>query len=134
MRGLHGISMGFAAGAVGGLICSLVIWFCGEIGITAAYDVKIHPQLTFEWLYPRIVWGGCWGTAFVMPYLQTFTVLRGAVISLLPSAFQLFVVFPIFMNKGVMGAKLGEMTPLFILCFNAIWGVTAGYWLKIARG
>lgn len=133
MRGVHGLSLGFAAGAIGGLVCSLVIWFSGEIGLTAEYGVRIHPRLTPDFLYPRIVWGGLWGFALMIPYFNRMPEVRGMVMSLLPTAFQLFVVFPIFLNHGVMGARLGEFTPLFVLLYNLCWGVAAGFWLRICR-
>jgi len=134
MRGLSGISMGYAAGAVGAVICSLVMWFCGEIGISNYYAVKIHPNLTLSWLYPRIVIGGLWGFAFTLPFMERSSQLvRGLAVSILPTLFQLFVIFPIFMNQGVMGTKLGEMTPFFVIALNAIWGMSAGFWLKLAR-
>ena len=133
MRGLHGLSIGFAAGAVGGLICSLVIWLSGELGLTTHYGVRIHPVLEPAWLYPRVVWGGIWGMTFILPYLDRFVVVKGLVFSLFPTAFQLFVVFPVFLNQGIMGTRLGEMTPFFVVGFNAVWGLVAGYWLRIAR-
>jgi hypothetical protein len=135
MRGLHGLSIGFAAGAIGGLVCSLVIWFSGEIGLTEHYDVSIHPKFTAEWLYPRIVWGGLWGFLFVMPYFERMPLLlKGALLSLLPSAIQLFVIFPIFQHQELMGMRLGDLTPLFVLGFNACWGLAAGLWIRLSRG
>ena len=45
---------------------------------------------------------------------------------------QLFVVFPMKANKGIMGLDLGLLTPLFVIVFNAMWGWTAAIWLKSA--
>jgi hypothetical protein len=55
------ITLVFGAGCLGGLVNSLAVWICGLFGITAALGVKIAPQLSATWLYPRIVWGGIWG-------------------------------------------------------------------------
>jgi hypothetical protein len=33
-------------------------------------------------------------------------------------------------NKGVMGLDLGALTPLAVVVFNAVWGVTAAIWLR----
>jgi hypothetical protein len=41
----------------------------------------------------------------------------------------LFIVFPIKAGKGVMGLELGLLTPVFVLIFNAVWGLTAAAWL-----
>jgi hypothetical protein len=39
------------------------------------------------------------------------------------------VIFPYQLNKGMMGLDLGTLTPLFVLFFNAVWGVAAALWL-----
>jgi hypothetical protein len=51
--------------------------------------------------------------------------VRGLVFSLFPTLFQLFYVFPYLAQKGMMGLELGTLTPLFVLFFNAVWGVAA---------
>ena len=43
---------------------------------------------------------------------------------------QLFIIFPIKADKGAMGLDLGTLTPVFVVIFNAIWGVTAAIWLR----
>ena len=32
--------------------------------------------------------------------------------------------------KGLMGLDLGSLTPLAVIVFNAIWGLTAAIWLR----
>jgi hypothetical protein len=59
-------SLVFAAGCLGGLVNSLAVWIFGDFGITAALGVKIAPQLSPAWLYPRLVWGGIWGLLFLL--------------------------------------------------------------------
>ena len=125
-------SLVFAAGCLGGLINSLAVWIFGELGITAALGVKIAPQLSPGFLYPRIVWGGIWGLLFLLPLMKTRIFSKGLIFSLGPTLVQLFVVFPMKANKGVMGLDLGLFTPLFVVVFNAIWGWTAAIWLKSA--
>ena len=124
------LSLVFAAGCFGGILNSLAVWIFGEVGITSVLGVKIAPQLTASWLYPRIVWGGIWGILFLLPVLHQKTFYRGLVFSLGPTIVQLFIVFPIKAGKGVMGFDLGLLTPLFVFIFNAIWGVAAAYWLE----
>jgi len=91
--------------------------------------VKIAPSLTPQWLYGRIVWGGLWGILFLIPLLQQHHVIRGLVWSLGPTIIQLVIVFPAKANAGLLGLDLGVLTPLFVVFFNAVWGVTAAYWL-----
>ena len=127
------ISMVFGAGCLGGLVNSLAVWLFGLYGITAAFGVKIAPQLSAPWLYPRIVWGGIWGFLFLLPLMQRNFLTRGLIFSLGPTLVQLFVVFPMKANKGLMGLDLGSLTPLAVVVFNAVWGVTAAIWLRLTN-
>ena len=123
----------FSAGCLGGLINSLALWLIGQAGITAQFGVKLTPSLSTEWLYPRIVWGGIWGFLFLFPLLRSDTLLQGLLLSLGPTLVQLFIVFPIQTGKGLMGFDLGNLTPLFVLFFNAIWGICTAFWLKFIQ-
>ena len=120
----------FAAGAFGGLVNSLVVWIAGSKGIAAHFGVSLAPQLTPPWLYPRIVWGGLWGFLFLLPLMENRNVSRGLVFSLGPSLVQLFFIFPKVADKGILGVELGALTPIFVLIYNAIWGIATALWLK----
>ena len=123
-------SLVFSAGVLGALLNSLAVWAFGEFGISTAAGVKIAPQLSPAWLYPRLVWGGIWGLLFLLPMMQTRIWSRGFIFSLGPTLVQLFVIFPMKAHKGVMGIDLGLLTPIFVVFFNAVWGWTAAIWLR----
>ncbi len=123
----------FAAGCLGGLANSLVVWQFGSLGFNAALGVNIAPTLSAHWLYPRIVWGGIWGLVFLLPFYASKPVMKGAILSLMPSAIQLFVVFPFKAHKGLGGVELGLLTPLLVLVFNWVWGVTTAVAIKMNR-
>jgi hypothetical protein len=125
------LTLVFAAGSMGGLVNSLVLWLFGRAGIPAELGVKLAPGLTPEWLYPRLVWGGLWGFLFVLPIFRNQPFAQGLFFSLWPSVVQLFIVFPYQAGKGVMGLDLGTLTPVFTLFFNAVWGLTAAFWLRM---
>jgi len=127
------LTLVFAAGCLGGLINSLAVWIFGELGITTVLGVKIAPKLSAAWLYPRVVWGGIWGALFLLPLWQRKVLIKGLVYSLGPTLVQLFIVFPVKANKGVMGLELGTLTPVFVIIFNAIWGVAAAIWLRWSK-
>jgi hypothetical protein len=120
----------FSAGCFGGLANSLIVWLFGVFGITAALGVKIAPALTPQMLYQRIVWGGLWGFLFLLPLLRKSYFSRSILYSLGPSLVQLFVVFPIKAQSGVMGIDLGAMTPVVVIFYNGVWGVFTGLWLR----
>ena len=130
---IHKLTVAFSSGCLGGLVNSFAVWFLGATGITASFNVKIAPSLTVAYLYPRIVWGGIWGILFLLPFFRHSMILRGIVYSLAPTLAQLFIVFPIKLNQGVMGLDLGVLTPLFVLFFNGVWGVSAAWWLNLVE-
>jgi hypothetical protein len=130
---LRTLSLVFVAGCVGGLLNSLVVWNFGTLGVNAALGVKIAPKLTPAWLYPRIVWGGIWGFLFLLPILRRSLISRGLLYSLGPSLVMFFIIFPMKAKKGMFGLALGNMTPVLVLFFNAIWGVAAALWLRLCR-
>ncbi len=123
----------FAAGCLGALANSITVWLAGDLGIPSSFGVSIAPSLTSNYLYPRIVWGGIWGLLFVLPMLQSKLLLKGTVLSLFPTAVQLFVVFPLIAGKGIAGVDLGLYTPLFVLLYNWVWGVVTALTIKMAK-
>ena len=127
------LTLFFSAGSLGGLVNSLFVWIFGILGITSAFGVEVAPALTKFWLYPRIVWGGLWGFLFLLPLFRRSYLFRGLLYSLGPTIVQLFIIFPIQAKKGLMGFDLGNLTPLFVLFFNAIWGICTAFWLKFIQ-
>ena len=123
----------FAAGCLGALANSLAVWLFGDLGITSFLGVKIAPSLTPGWLYPRIVWGGLWGFLFLLPLLKSRYLLKGTVLSLFPTAVQLFIVFPYQAHKGMAGLELGLFTPVLVLFFNGVWGVVTALTIKFKQ-
>ena len=130
-RWLRNMSLYFAAGSLGGLMNSIALWLFGAYGINTALQVAIHPRLTPGWLYPRIVWGGLWGLLFVLPLVKSRFFLRGLMLSLGPTLAQLFYIFPTIQHQGMLGLKLGVLTPVLVILVNAIWGIAAALWLRL---
>jgi hypothetical protein len=120
-------------GAWGGLANSLVLWLFVILGITEALGVHLSISLTPSWLYPRIVWGGLWGFLFLLPFKQWSFLTRGLLCSLAPTLVQLVIVFPVMAHKGLFGLQLGYLTPLLVFFFNTVWGLVAGWWLKLLQ-
>lgn len=127
------ILLSFSAGCLGGLICSLAIWLSGATELTAHFKVKIAPALTTQWLYPKILWGGLWGQLFLLPFYRRSYFFRSLLYSLAPTFVQLFIILPFIENQGFMGTRLGDFTPLAILSFNLVWGITTGLSLQITE-
>ncbi len=128
--GLSRLSICFAAGCAGAVVNSLAVWGAGELHLTSRMAVKLAPAFTYEWLLPRVLWGGLWGLLFLLPLLPKRSIfLRGLMLSLAPTLAQLFYFFP-ESGHGMMGQSLGQMTPLFVLLANAVWSITAAWWIR----
>ncbi len=127
------LSLYFAAGAIGGLANSLVVFGFDELRVDAALGVAIRAPMTTAWLYPRIVWGGLWGLAFALPLATQSWVRRGLWLSLLPSLVQLLAIFPLRQHVGLLGLELGALTPVLVLFYNACGGLTASWWIRATR-
>ena len=123
----------FAAGCLGGLANSVVVWMLGRAGIPQAVGVSIAPAWTPAWLYPRVVWGGLWGFSFLLPLASSKPMFKGIWLSLLPSVVMLFVVFPLQTPHGVLGLKLGVLTPVFVLFYNWVWGIATAWAVRLGR-
>ncbi|MFW6011297.1 MAG: hypothetical protein ACOC8Q_02180 [Desulfosalsimonas sp.] len=122
----------FTAGCIGALASSLVAWFFGDIGIIKMAGVAISPQLTKGWLYQEIIWGGIWALLFILPIFKSRLLLKGTLLSLIPSLAELLFFLPEGGN-GMGGMELGSLTPVFVLFFNWIWAVVAAAAIRVAR-
>ena len=135
---LRRISLLFSAGIVGGLINSVALWALGSFGVTAMMGIKLAPKLTPMWLYPRMVWGGIWGLTYFLAVgplkSRRHWARKGLWISLLPTAFQLLVVYPYMTSHAWLGLDLGQLTPLFIFAYNLTWGLCTGVFCRIFWG
>ena len=105
----------------------------GYFDITSALGVSIAPTLSPSWLYPRIVWGGIWGLVFILPIFKSKILLKGSILSLFPTAVQLFIVSPLKAHRGIAGIDFGLYTPVFVLFFNWVWVFVAAFAIKIER-
>ncbi len=123
----------FSAGCSGGLAYSIAVSTFASLGITSALGVSFHYSLGSSWVYAQIVWGGIWGLLFLLPLAKSNLFLKASMLSLFPSAFQLFVVFPILHNHSIAGLDLGLLTPFIILLFNWLWGVATALSLQLAK-
>lgn len=127
---LRNISAAFAAGAVGAVVISFISWYLGDTGMLARVGINLHPALTGEWLYGKVVWGGLWGGLFLLPLLGSRPLLQGAAFSLAPTAAELFYFMPQG-SLGLLGLNAGPYTPVYVLLLNVLWGVVAAFWYRL---
>lgn len=122
----------FAAGALGALVSALAMWLAGRYGLPQSMGVRWAPALSADWLYPRIVWGGLWGFLFLLPLFGSRWLLKSAVLALIVSLIQLFVIFPYTTSYGVAGLELGMLMPVLVYILAFVWALVAAISLRLA--
>ncbi len=130
---IHLASHAFAAGALAGLITTILLWIVGQVGIFILVGVPFAPPLTAVWIYTRVVWGGLWGLLFLLPLLPAWRWrMRGLLYGVVPSAAALLLFNPLKDGLGLFGLEMGLMWPVFVIAFNLLWGYLAGAWLEMS--
>jgi hypothetical protein len=128
----------FCAGLLGALANSGVAWLAGTAGLPQWSGVNLAPDWTGAWIYPRLVWGGLWGMVFSVtvssPRSRKQWMRKGLWVSLLPSAWQLFYIFPNRTAFGILGLGLGTLTPIFVILYNLVWGAATGIFARTLWG
>jgi hypothetical protein len=116
------LAAAYFGGAVGALANSLAAWLLGRAGIFAAMGVSLRPAFTWEWLENRLLWGGLFGLGYPrVKRLGLPPVRTGLLLSLVPTAVQLFYFYP-RAGDGLGGLDRGLATPLVSLLLNLLWG------------
>ena len=123
----------FASGSLGGFANSVTIWLFARFGITKMFGVSLAPAFSPERIYPRMVWGGIWGLAFILPFMKSRLISKGLILSLLPTLYMLFIVFPKHSHQDILGMGLGMLMPVFVVFFNAVWGFFTGLTMKVSK-
>jgi hypothetical protein len=119
-----------AAGALAGLVTTILIWGFSQAGMFARLGIPMAPDLTAAWIYQRSFWGGLWGPLFLLPLFRTWIQWkRGLIFGLAPGLVTLLLFNPIKDGIGILGLGFGPAWPVVVLAFAVMWGALAGLWL-----
>lgn len=115
---------GIAGGIIGAAINSVLVVEAWKIGMLAALGISLKASWPAKVWASRFFYGGLYGLVFPLAwrFLPRHWVWRGLLYSLVPTAVQLLVVFPL---KGaeVAGLNFGMLTPFAVLVFNGVYGL-----------
>jgi hypothetical protein len=116
----------YAAGALAALMTSLVVWVAVRAKLGAIFDVelgKLFPgTLDPHMLGWRVLEGSLFALALPLARGRGLTPIRaGLAVSLLPTLDALFLELP-RSGYGMLGVRLGALTPVVVLAANALWG------------
>ena len=132
------VSVSFCAGLLAAIVSTAFAWLCIRYGLTTLAGVALQVSLDIRALYPKMIWGGLWGLVFALSVAHNRTrrywVRKGMLISIAPTLYQLFVFFPYQTGYGTLGIELGLLTPLFVFCFNLVWGIFTGFFARLLWG
>ena len=133
------LSMGFAAGALGGLIAEAILLVAVYYGITSKIGVHLPgiDSSSYVWsqLGHQIFWGAIWGLLFGLPIMKDADWWKRAlVIGALPALVALFYLFPFVQGEGLFGKNYGSWTFLVIFIACWIWGFVASAWYNKIGG
>lgn len=132
------ICVSFCAGLLAAVISTSFAWLCSHYGLTDLAGVSLTSGLNLKALYPRMIWGGLWGLFYALTVAHIRTrkhwVRKGMLVSILPTLYQLLIVFPYHTAHGTLGIQLGLLTPLFVFGFNLIWGIATGILARLLWG
>ncbi|MFT6835887.1 MAG: hypothetical protein ACJA0H_001927 [Francisellaceae bacterium] len=133
MISLKELSVAFAAGALGAIVITILLWLEIKYGITSALSIKIssmsNSELTVR-IYKMIAWGGLWAFLLLIPYAKSRWFIRGIVFSLIPTVVT-FLYFAPQSGLGYFGVNAGYLMPINILVLNIIWGIVAAWWFNL---
>lgn len=120
MIALRNITLGFAAGAVGGLVWYLGVWLGLTAGILPAQaEATLLAKAT---LYRQMIWGGAWGILLAVPILLRHWWLRGFVIGCIATAAAVF-----YFSAGAATWPVQRI--IYAVILNGVfWGFGAGFW------
>ncbi|MEM1281961.1 MAG: hypothetical protein AAGG81_00250 [Chlamydiota bacterium] len=126
---LRTLGLYFAAGCLGGVAMNLVNIFLNLVNIPLAIGVDLTADYSLTALYSDLFWGGIWGFLFIIPFLKDLYLLKGVILSLIPTFTQLVIVLPFFKGASILGLEFGTMMPVYVMMLNIIWGLVAGLFL-----
>jgi hypothetical protein len=133
------LSIGFAAGAVGGFIAEALLLLAIVYGITPKLGVSLPgiDSYAYVWmqLEHEVLWGAIWGLLFALPIMKDSTWWKRALlIGAFPALVILFYLFPFVQNEGLAGKDYGSWTFLVVFITCWIWGFIASAWYNKMGG
>lgn len=126
-KSLRDIALCFAAGSVGALAKSGLIWLCAYFPVVSGLVAHLINAQYPAGVYARIVWGGIAALLFLLPLSKKGWLVRGLIWGLVVAIIQL-VAIPLLQHGGVHFALAAWLSSLLLAC---IWGVATAAVLRL---
>jgi len=124
------LGLGLLGGVLGGLAHGVATEVFGSVGLTVLLGVGVDVDLSAGQYLIRAIHGAAWGIGLGLLYPLVpgdGFAGKGATFSLLPSLYTLLIVYPIFLELGLLGVRQGFFTFPLVLLGNALAGVIAAW-------
>lgn len=129
------ISICFCAGMLSALVGLSAGWAWGMLGLPDLTGYAVRPLLAPDGFYPRLIWGGLWGSLFFVTVGSARTrkhwIRKGVLISLLPTLLYLILFLPDQVGSGL---TFSLASPAIVIVVNLIWGVFIGLFSRLFWG
>ncbi len=122
------LGLGVLGGILAALFHGLLTLFAGWTGIAALLAPGLDVQLSAADWGVRVLHGVAWGFLFGFAWRWlpgSDFVTKGLVASVILSLYVLLIRYPFFESAGFLGVELGALTPLLVVCANALAAVVA---------
>ncbi|MEC7838669.1 MAG: hypothetical protein VX777_01365 [Chlamydiota bacterium] len=119
----------FAAGCLGGVAMNVVNLVFGIVNIPEFLGVDMAQDVNANSLYSDLFWGGIWGLLFLIPLLKDVPLVRGVLVSIVPSLAQLFIFLPLVKGVNFLEGEFRLMLPVYVFLLNSVWGIVASSFL-----
>lgn len=121
------LPVAFSSGAFGGFVEILSYYILSLAGIVTLFGMPAASGWKPEMVYRPVVWGGLWGFFFCIPFLDDIFLLKGIVLSLLPTLAAWFFFIP---RRMPAHTHPGLKSLLLMVILNALWGLATVLMIK----
>lgn len=118
------------AGFLGGVASNVLNLIFNKINLPMFLGVDIASDNSIGDLYLDLFFGSLWGLLFLIPVFNYHLIIKGIILSIIPSLFQLLVILPFLQGVNPLALEYGVLMPLYILFLNLAWGIAAGAFLN----
>lgn len=121
------LGLGLLGGVLAGLLHGVLTGVAGQLGIPALLGAGVDTSLSAAEWWSRAAAGGAWGVALgaLYPLPSGTYVRRGALLALIPAAWQLFYVYPFRLDLGIAGLEVGLGVAPLVVVSLVVCGIVA---------
>ena len=123
----------FGVGNLGTLLALMLLFLLQILGLNHFINMPNLPLLSGIWLYPKLVWGGLFALAFLLPFMNNQVLFKGVIVALLITLVGLVIPLPFSIFNGARGLSIGLNTFALLFAFNLVWALITSLMIKLIK-